>query len=264
MDGHYPLVRTLVGALLLTDLVCFAPAFGTFFGPEYQPHRLGRAPFSALVFLLWLPGALGVTLGVLPLFSALILLGVFRWLFVESSWLGIFEAAAVGMVSYFSVFYLVLFELALRLDPSHAALRDLRWMLRVDLASIMLCAGSYKLLTGYLHGEGISLGLVNPAWGRFHALARRLAFGPKLRRVVDVAGPVGELAAGVLLLVSATQSLGVLVFMTVFGFLSVLLRLGRLSLLLMAMALLLLPPPRVPSLPLDGPDFFSSILPARY
>jgi hypothetical protein len=240
---NYLLFRTCFAVLLLLDLASFTPCFGVFFGKEYHggmflAGRVGRM----LTWALWCAAGLALMVGFHPLVAALTLLLVLRWWYADSHWFGLFMGGgAVGMISYLLTTYVALTELSLFLDPSGGLTSEVAWVLRIDFATVLLCSGVYKLLTGYLRGEGIEYGLTNPAWGRFHALLRRLSPRSPLWWVTDLVGVGAEVLAGVLLLSAATQTWGALLCLGIFGFITATLRLGRLALMMMSAALLFLP-----------------------
>ncbi|MDC0714537.1 hypothetical protein POL68_39180 [Stigmatella sp. ncwal1] len=256
---NYPLFRTCFAALLLADLVSFTPFFGTFFGKNYHGgvFMAGRVS-QLLTWGLWFAASVGLMVGFHPLASALILLVVLRWWYVDSQWFGLFlSGGAVGMVSYLLTTYVALTEFSLFLDPSGGLTSEVGWVLRIDFAAVMLCAGFYKVLTGYLQGEGTEYGLTNPAWGRFHTLLRRLPPRSPIWWFLDIVGVGGELAAGVLLLSAATQTWGALLCIAMFCFITTTLRLGRIGPMMICASLLFLPelmgtPPILPPAPLTG------------
>ena len=240
---NYPLFRTCFAALLLADLASFTPCFGTFFGKDYHggvflAGRVGQG----LTWMLWFTASLALLLGFHPLAASLGLFVLARWWYIDSLWFGLFQGGgAVGMVSFLLTLYVVLTELSRFLDPSGGLTSDVAWVLRIDFAAVMLCAGLYKILTGYLQGEGIEYGLTNPAWGRFSALLRRLAPRSPLWWVMDLAGVGAELGAGVLLLSAATQTWGALLCIAMFCFITATLRLGRIGPMMICASLLFLP-----------------------
>lgn len=241
--SNYPLVRSALGALFLLDLLSFTPSLGTFFGREYHAGSpLAGKAGRAVTWALWCAGALGLITGRHTLAAAAALLVCFRWWYVDSRWRGLFlGAGAVGMVSWVAVTYLALVELSLALDPAGQLTAQVGRVLRIDFAAILLCSGAYKALTGYLLGEGAELGLVNPAWGRFHARLRRVSPDSRLWPFLSALGVLGELGAGLLLLLFPASSGGPLLCIAMFAFILTFLRLGRLAPMMMALALLFAP-----------------------
>lgn len=242
--AHYPLFRTAIGSFLLLELVCLTPAFHVFFGSVYLggPLRGSRA-LRALSYTTWLLSAVALITGQRTMAGAIGMFAVCRWLFVDSRWRGIFfGASAAGYVNYFVTFAVLLFEVAIAVDPAGRLFQDVVFVVRVQFAFVLLCGGLYKLLTGYLRGEGIEYGLVNPAWSYFHARLRRVEPGSALWRSLDIVGSFGEAGAGVLMLVPhpAARAVGEIFTIALFAGIAVTIRVGRLPVMMILTAVFLL------------------------
>ena len=114
-------------------------------------------------------------------------------------------------------------------------------VLRVDFALIMICAGLYKACVGYCHRNGMEYGAVNPIWSYQYRWMRNVAPSHPFWHLQNLAGAGGELVIGVLLLVPSLQTYGGVLCIFSFAYLLPVIRLGRLSVLMMVISLLFVP-----------------------
>jgi hypothetical protein len=97
---------------------------------------------------------------------------------------------------------------------------------KVDFAVIMLCAGQYKLFSGYPQNNGMERGMVNPWWGRLWKFYRRFAPTSVIFRFLNHCAYLGELIFGLMMLYPATAEWGGLLMAASFVFIFVHIRLG--------------------------------------
>jgi len=114
--------------------------------------------------------------------------------------------------------------------------------LQIDLAAILLSAGIHKLLTGYACNDGMQFGLVNPQWGYWYRLWRRVPPGHLLFRVLNHLAWSVELLAALLMLIPATRFLGAVLVVASFAFLVTQIRLFLLAEMVMLAGVLFFAP----------------------
>lgn len=245
--ANYVLARQLAGGLFLVDLLCYLPWAGVCLGAGYWGP--GHARAVRWVAPIWAAASLGLILGVYPLFAALALWVLFRHYYIANRWKNPFRGGgAPGFMSHWVALYLVLFELARVLDATGGLVSSVRLVANVDLGVILLCSGTYKALSGYLHGEGMEYGLANPFWGYWFRWFQARRPSHLALRLQDVWAPVAQIATGVCLLLGASEAVlpqlrpvGALLCVLSFAYLLPTVRLGRLAVLMMVPPLWFLP-----------------------
>lgn len=246
MPANYELFCAVAGFLFFLDWLCYLPLARLFFGPGYGEGRMSRTPFWQIAFALWGAAALCLMVGFHRLEAAVLLAAVMRYYYIATRWTSLYRGGgAPGFMSHYFVAFIALFEIARTLDPFGGLLSRAFALYRLDLGLILLCAGTYKSLVGYLSGDGMEYGTVNPMWGYFHAKLRNWAPGRLFFRFQNVAAVLGEWFIGIALIGSlAYPSLAVwggAVLILSFLYTAGLIRLGRLAFLMMTGGLLLLP-----------------------
>lgn len=228
-----------VSALLLLfalDFLFFLPIgrwLFSSFEDKNPPSRLKTyflfGSWAAAIFACALP------IQELRLFGLIGLWALFRWLFIGQRWKSVRRGCgAPGFMSHWAVRYFALFEIVRAIDPS-ARLGQAIWeAYRVDFGLIMLCAGLYKALSGYLRDEGMEYGRVNPMWGyhwRFFNKKNPFGFYPRLMNAVAC---FVEIISGIFILCpnSSMQTMGALAITLSFLYVACFIRLGRLSVLM--------------------------------
>jgi len=221
--------------LFLLDWVFYLPLFKSLFasehGREWKALSAGRRILGAGFWLV----ALGVAgLGPEP-FRALgwgALWMIFRRLYINRRWNSVRRGCgAPGFMSHWTAFWIFAVEVARLLDGTGWLVGQIFMALRMDFAVIMLCAGSYKISVGFLKGNGMEFGRVNPIWGyHWHHFVGKNPGGlyPKTMNVLAAAG---EVLAGILLLVPhpLPQLAGAALVSLSFFYVSLFIRLGRLA-----------------------------------
>jgi hypothetical protein len=221
--------------LFLLDWLFYQPLFKSLFasehGREWKALSAGRRILEAGFWLV----ALGVAgLGPEP-FRALgwgALWMIFRRLYINRRWNSVRRGCgAPGFMSHWTAFWIFAVEVARLLDGTGWLVGQIFTALRMDFAVIMLCAGSYKISVGFLKGNGMEFGRVNPIWGyHWHHFVGKNPGGlyPKTMNVLAAAG---EVLAGILLLVPhpLPQLAGAALVSLSFFYVSLFIRLGRLA-----------------------------------
>jgi hypothetical protein len=114
-------------------------------------------------------------------------------------------------------------------------------MCRIDLAIIMICAGVYKYMIGYLKNDGMEYGRVNPMWGYFWRSSRGSDPAGFHETAANILGSLVEIGAGLCMLSSRWQVLGAFFISLSFVLIGLLIRLGRLAWLMTLLPALCLP-----------------------
>ena len=114
-------------------------------------------------------------------------------------------------------------------------------VLRYDFAVIMLCSGLYKALVGYFNRNGMEFGAVNPLWGYHYKFFKKISPDNWYLHFQNITASAGELLIGTLLIFPSLQLYGALICMLSFLYLIPLIRLGRLSSLMIIIPILFLP-----------------------
>ncbi len=244
-------LRTGYGILLLFTLVQALPQARRFFvsdrwgGYARSDPRvdLVQNPYVMPVIMsLWFACALALVAGRATVLAALVNLVLCRYYFIGMRWKGVLRGmGAPGFMSYWLAACVFFLEYGLRHDPSGAVRTAALVGFKVDFAVIMLCAGTYKALVGYPQNDGMELGMINPWWGYWGRLYGRLPPGSWVFRLLNHLAYGTEIAAGLLMLVPATQVLGALLIFASFAFIAMHIRLGFLCEMVMLCALLYIP-----------------------
>jgi hypothetical protein len=245
--ANYLLARQLAAALFFLDLLCFLPWARVCLGEGYW----GPSHRDVLRWLvpLWGAAVLALALGIYPLVALVTLWLIFRHYFIANRWKNPFRGGgAPGFMSHWVVLYLLLFEGARWLDPSGQLVALVRLMSNVDFGVILLCSGTYKALSGYLHGEGMEYGLANPFWSYFFGWFRRRRPSFPAFRLQDIWASFAQISTGLCLILGAAPTMpwqlrgaGAVLCILSFGYLVPMVRLGRLSVLMMVPAMWFLP-----------------------
>jgi hypothetical protein len=243
LPPNYALFRMLAAAFFLVDLLAFLPYAKVCLGRGYWPTGPLHGKALPLVLLAWAAAAVSLGLGFYPIVGAAVLWLLFRHFYIKNRWKNLFRGGgAPGFMSHHTTLFIVLLEAAALLDRPGLLGDRVFLMYRIDFGVILLCSGTYKSLSGYLHGEGMEVGLANPMWGYFFPLFRRLNPRGIFIRLQDIVAASGQLVMGTLLLFPQTSAIGA--GLCILGFLGLIpvVRLGRLAALMAVIALLWLPP----------------------
>jgi hypothetical protein len=233
----------VVATFFLLDLLAFLPYAKICLGRAYWPKGALHGRALPLVLLAWTAAAVSLGIGFYPVVGAAVLWLIFRHLYIANRWKNLFRGGgAPGFMSHHTALFILLLEAAAFLDRSGVLGDNVFLMYRIDFGTILLCSGTYKSLSGYLHSEGMEYGLANPMWGYWFRVFRRLNPRGIFVRLQDLAAASGQVVMGTLLLFPQTSAIGAA--LCIVGFLGLLpvVRLGRLAALMAVIPILWLPP----------------------
>ena len=250
--GTQAALRTAYGVLLLLTLGLTLPQARRFFVSDrwggyarsdprvdlvQNPYLLG------VVQLAWFTCALLLVLGRYVVAAALVNLVLCRYFFIGMRWKGVLRGmGAPGFMTYWLAACVFFLEYGLRYDPTGGVREAALLAFRVDFAVIMLCAGTYKSLAGYPKNDGMELGMVNPWWGYWGERYRRIPPGHWVFRTLNHLAYGTEIVAAVLMLIPVTAFWGGLLIFLSFAWIATHIRLGFLCEMVMACALIYVPP----------------------
>lgn len=243
-------IRAVYGLLLAGTLLWTLPHWRRFFvserwGGYAQSARdvdfIQNPAGAVLVAVVWFACAALITLGWWSVWAALLNLVLCRYFFVRMRWKGVLRGfGAPGFMSYWLAAVVFLLEYTAHYAPD---LRPLVLLVaQVDLAFIMLSAGVYKYTAGYRRNHGMEYGMVNPQWGYWGSLYRRMPPGHWLFRVLNHLAWSLEVLAAVLMLIPQTRFLGGLLLLSSFVFIATQIRLGLLCEMVIACCLIFFHP----------------------
>lgn len=245
------LLRAAYGVLFLLTMAMTLPQARRFFVSERWGGYAQSSPAVdalqnpyALPFLMaaWVASGVLLVVGRFTVAAALVNLLLCRYFFIHMRWKGVLRGmGAPGFMTYWLSACVFFLEYGSQLDPSGTVREAALLAFRLDFAVIMLCAGTYKALAGYPKNDGMELGMINPwwgYWGRFYA-----PLPPKhwVFKALNHLAYGTEIAAGLLMLVPATQLAGAFLIFASFVFIATHIRLGWLCETVMACCLLYVP-----------------------
>jgi hypothetical protein len=236
-----------LGALFLLDWLFFLPLFRVGFSRHEDTNfSVDDRGFRVALAALWLAGVAGLVSRAAGgrLVGSLLLTLIFRHYFIARRWSSVRRGfGAPGFMAHWAARVIFLVELVRHLDGEGASLRLLVAAIRWDFGWIMVCAGSYKLLVGYLHNNGMEFGRVNPIWGyhwRFFSKVSPNGWYPTL---LNYLACLVEVVSGTLMLVPhpVPQRLGAIAITLSFAYVALFIRLGRLAVLMSVLPFLFWP-----------------------
>lgn len=230
-------VRVAFGLLMLGTLLWALPQWRRFFiGERWGGYAqsspdvdFAQNPYAApFVAAAWFASVgLVAAGGRWAVWAALVNLVLCRYFFVRMRWKGVLRGmGAPGFMSYWLAAVVFLMEYASAYAPSLSPLVLL--VAQVDFALIMLSAGLYKMTAGYARNHGMEGGMVNPQWGYWWWLYKRVPPTHLVFKFLNQMAWSMEVLAGVLMLFPATRFLGGLVILGSFVFIATHIRLGLL------------------------------------
>ncbi len=230
------LIRVGYSGILLGTLLLSLPSARRFFGTE--KHR-GYAdsnrwldlalslPGRTLLLCSWLAATFWLLTGRHTVLAAFWSLLLCRFFFVSMRWKSVTRGmGAPGFMLYWLAALVFFLEYTAYYDVG-GWLRPIAILVfKVDFAVIMICAGQYKLFSGYPQNNGMERGMVNPWWGRLWRFYRNFPPESILFRFLNHCAYLTELVAGVMMLWAATAELGALAMAGSFVFIACNIRLG--------------------------------------
>ncbi len=242
----YEQVCQAMGLLFLLDLLFYLPIFRVGFSRrEAENFRTDDLGFRLVLLGVWLM-ALALWFAPLPgarLAGAFALTLIFRQYFIAQRWSSVRRGfGAPGFMSHWAARVVLLIELVRAIDAG-STLSLLFATIRWDFGWIMICAGTYKLLVGYLRNNGMEYGRVNPIWGYHWWLFRHVSPHGLIPVVENYLACLVEIAAGVLMVVPSVdaQVLGAVGITLSFAYVGLSIRLGRLAFLMAVLPFFLWP-----------------------
>jgi hypothetical protein len=236
-----------IGVLFLLDWLFFLPllrvGFSRHEGTNFSVDDRG---FRVALAVLWLAAVAAFVSRAAGgrLLGSLVLTLMFHHYFIARRWSSVRRGfGAPGFMAHWTARVIFLVELVRHLDGGGATLRLLVAAIRWDFGWIMVCAGTYKLLVGYLHNNGMEYGRVNPIWGyhwRFFSEVSPNGWYPTL---LNYLACLVEVVSGTLMLVPhpVPQRLGAIAITLSFAYVALFIRLGRLAVLMSVLPFLFWP-----------------------
>lgn len=264
-------LRASYGALLLGLLILTLPQCRRFFLSECFGGYAQSSPavdavqnpiVMPILVAAWFASAVLLILGRAVLPAAFVNLLLCWYFFIHMRWKGILRGmGAPGFMTTWLAGLVFFWEYASAFDPTGA----LRWLVllafKIDFAVIMIDAGIYKLFSGYPQNNGMERGLVNPFWGYWWGVYKRLSPDHLLFKVFNHLAYLTEIGAGVLMLIPSTQALGALAIILSFLFITANIRLGVLcEMVIVGAFIYFLPPGAQASTGFEGLAWLNSLL----
>ena len=227
-----------LGGLLLLDWIAFLPLFRVGFSRyESSGFSVNDRLFRTVLAAVWLAAIAGWMFNAPHgrLAGSFVLSVIFRRYFITERWSSVRRGfGAPGFMAHWTVRVVFLIEVVRWLDGDGETLRLLFAAIRWDFGWIMVCAGLYKLLVGYLHNNGMEYGRVNPAWGYHWRFFKDVSPHGWYPTLLNYLACLVELVSGILILVptATTQLLGAVALTLSFAYVTLFIRLGRLSVLM--------------------------------
>ena len=229
----------LIGSLFVLDWFFFLPLFKVSFSPRDSNGRNGikNSVFLYGLATVWLLSLISF-MSALPLarlIGAGVLTLIFHHYFIALRWKSVRRGfGAPGFMAHWTIRFFFLVELLRCFQPSGELVRLFLFVIQWDFGWIMICAGVYKLLVGYLKNNGMEFGKVNPFWGYHASRLGNEVQGTILPRIENYFACLVEIAAGTCMIipVPTLQMVGAVAIMVRFIYVAFFIRLGRLSFLM--------------------------------
>jgi len=168
------------------------------------------SPIGRVVLLAgWVASACWLLLDKHTVLAAFICLVLSRFCFISLRWRSISRGmGAPGFMLYWLAGLVFFLEYTRFYDPS-GYLRSVAILaFKIDFAVIMLCAGQYKLFSGYPQNNGMERGMVNPWWGRLRDIYRPFPPTHPVFKFLNHCAYLGELVAGAAMLYAPWSEAG--------------------------------------------------------
>ena len=230
------LIRTGFSLCMLGMIMLSLPSARRFFGSEkYGGYaddepvlNVVFSPLGRVVFLAtWIASTCWLLVDKHTVAASVVCLLCCRFCFISLRWRSISRGmGAPGFMLYWLAALVFFLEYTRFYDPS-GYLRCLAILtFKVDFAVIMLCAGQYKLFSGYPQNNGMERGMVNPWWGRLRDRYRTLPPQHFIFKFLNHCAYLGELIFGGMMLYAPTAEAGGLLMAFSFIFIFCNIKLG--------------------------------------
>jgi hypothetical protein len=235
------LIRSGFALCMLGMLMISLPSSKRFFGTERWGGYADNGKFLNLLFspsgrvlLLssWIASSCWLLLDQHTVLASLVCLVWSRFCFVGLRWRSISRGmGAPGFMLYWLAALVFFLEYTRFYDPSGYLRSIVILTFKVDFAVIMLCAGQYKLFSGYPQNNGMERGMVNPWWGkkRPRNYYGKLSPTHPVFRFCNHGAYLGELIAGAAMLYAPWSEAGGLFMAASFVFIFANIKLGFLT-----------------------------------
>jgi hypothetical protein len=184
---------------------------------------------------------IGLFFNWLPVLCAGVLCVCMRYLYMKRA-----DFGAVGYICVFVTSYLFLFEVALAIGGGLFAFFSM--LLAIELGVMMLSAGIYKYILGYLNDTGFEYALVNPSWGKLSSLFKKLSPSSWFFKLNNYGAFIAEIITGICFFIPETRPIAAFLLFAIFAYIFVTVRVNVIALLMMSLSLLFLEP-----MPLTSP-----------
>ena len=245
MLNNFKLYCEIISVLLLLDFVFYLPLKNIFFGLYFSKSSNQLLSFiKNIIFIVWPILLICILFDFYRLPSSLLLACIYRYFFIDTRWSSLLRGGgAPGYMTYYSLLIILVYETSFILPESNQVWAG--FLIKIDFGVIILCSGLYKSLTGYLKSDGMEYGLANPFWSYFYSYFAKLNPKNLFFKVQNVSACLLQIIAGFCICLSPIYNflgyLGGIIVILSFIYLLPLIRLGRLSAIMMSIGILFLP-----------------------
>ena len=251
------MLLTLLRALPLARYYFLGERWGGYGERGWRVDFVQNPIVMPLVYVAWLAACVALLANRYVLIAAGFNLLACYYFFIAMRWRTVLRGmGAPGFIAYWLSAAVFLIELTTRHAPDVQGVAVL--VLQVDFALIMLAAGIYKFNAGYRHGDGMELGMVNPEWGYWGKLWKRVPPSHPIFRFFNEMAWGTEVGAALLMLVPETRFLGGFIMLLSFIFIATQIRLGYLCEMVMVSCLVFFHPGSA------GDAMVSAIVPGQH
>lgn len=217
--------------------------FNIYFGRGYENDAWwNKKLILKAIYIFWLFITVCLVLNISNILFNFSLFVLFRHYFINGRWRSLLRGAgAPGYISHYCLLFVNLIDISIYFDSTLILAEKILMVLRYDFATIMLCSGTYKALVGYFNRNGMEFGAVNPLWGYHYKFFKKISPDNWYLHFQNITASAGELLIGAFLIFPSLQLYGALICMLSFLYLIPLIRLGRLSSLMIIIPILFLP-----------------------
>ncbi|MBV8582698.1 MAG: hypothetical protein JO241_01775 [Candidatus Eremiobacteraeota bacterium] len=232
-------LRICAGTLLFFQALATAPHARRFYTTERYGGYTDSTPLRDAILrpqivvvleMVWLASILAIVLGFALPVAAAINFALARYFYVRLRWHGILRGmGAPGHMNQWLSGLLLGLALADAFDVTGALRAAVVFTFRLDFALIMIVAGIYKVTAGYPRNEGMERGMVNPYWGFWWAMYKRVHPRSSIFAACNHLAYLTEIGAGVMMLIPPLAVWGALALALSFVFIAANIRLTFLA-----------------------------------